>query len=117
MIIIIYYYFLSVQKAVLTYLLNLSPDEKVQLSTQTQHLQAHLLRTQMSRAQRSSHLQLYCQQVRQITDLSTIIVKIYIYIFIFITGTFPPPDIMPLVRVTMVYDEQESHCLKSTREE
>ena len=79
MIIIIYYYFLSVQKAVLTYLLNLSPDEKVQLSTQTQHLQAHLLRTQMSRAQRSSHLQLYCQQVRQNTDLSTIIVKIYIY--------------------------------------
>ena len=62
---------LSIQKAVLTYLLNLSPDEKVQLSTQTQHLQAHLLRTQMSRAQRSSHLQLHCQQVRQNTDPST----------------------------------------------
>lgn len=32
-----------------SYLLHLCPDEEVQLSTETQHLQAHLLRTQLNR--------------------------------------------------------------------
>lgn len=32
-----------------SYLLHLCPDEEVQLSTETQHLQAHLLRTQLDR--------------------------------------------------------------------
>ena len=41
------------------YLLHLCPDEEIQLPTETQHLQAHLLRTQPDRHQRSPHLQLH----------------------------------------------------------
>lgn len=41
---------------ILPYLLHLSSDEEVQLPTETQHLQPHLLRTQLHRRQWPPHL-------------------------------------------------------------
>lgn len=38
------------------YLLHLCPDEEVELAAETQHLQAHLLWTQLNRHKRSLHL-------------------------------------------------------------